>query len=272
MDAGKIDYSPARRPLKDRVRFKIPCYVSHLLQKETSWTYVTLGGDQLIDIQRLLYALDPQQYPQEIISVYYDPEEDANHASESIRTAGFMANKIQAQYNLRSAPRIIYGTVERLRQSDINSDVVVMFLDYEGTVHTYRHEIGTCIGNNVLNVGDLLFVTSCVDEKFFEGNVAFRSKSQRRVSEYCHVSPEKLSPRDRLGFWDLSLIRDQVRQASFHLRNRLDCKPLGPLVLYENTVRMLWLPLQIVDYDPKSKPPRVRLQTLERKPDRLTLE
>jgi len=264
MNAGKIDYAPARRRLKDRVRFRIPFYVSQFLSKGTKWAYTTLGGEQLIDVWRLLYALDPKLYPHEIVSVYYDPDEDAESARQTIRTSELVANEIQLKYGLKFAPRIVYGTVEALRPNDIKSEVVVMFLDYEGTVDKYRHEIGACIVNRVLKAGDLLFVTSCVDEKFFDGNPSFRTKAQKLVSEYSGIRPEKLTSSDILRFHDLNLVRDQVRSASFHLKNRLDCVPLGPLVLYENTVRMLWLPLRIIHYDPKSDAPKVELETLER--------
>ena len=65
----------------------------------------------------------------------------------------------------------------------LDSDLVVMFLDYEGTVLKYQREISSCVANSVLGAHDLLFVTSCVNEKFFEGKHHFRREAQSKVSE-----------------------------------------------------------------------------------------
>jgi hypothetical protein len=159
------NYTPAKTQLKDRIRFILTTYISDYVPHRRKWTYVTLGGPQLIDIRRLLDALDPPQYPARIISCYYNPEDDDDIGRENLRIAERNANDIHMRYNLSSTPNIIHGTVKDIRPTQLKSRRLVMFLDYEGTVWRYHDEIGTCIKNGLFHVGDLLFVTSCADEK-----------------------------------------------------------------------------------------------------------
>jgi hypothetical protein len=263
MSESNVDYDPAARPLKDRVRWRIPDYVSRFVPRGTKWAYITLGGEDLFDVERLLVGLKRQQHPHEIISVYYEPDESPGGARATIRRAELAANDIQLLWHLRSPPRIIYGTVASLGPEDIQSDLVVMFLDYEGTVLKYQREIGSCVANSVLRARDLLFVTSCVNVKFFEGKHHFRFEAQTKVSEFLRVPYDQVTSEDVLKFHDLNVIRDQVRTASFALNKKLDCVPVGPLLLYQDTVRMLFLPLLITS-EHKNEVVKVELETLTR--------
>ena len=263
MTEAAIDYDPVRRPLKDRVRWRIPDYVSRFVPRRTRWTYITLGGTGLFDIKRLLTGVKRPQYPHRIISVYYEPDETTEIVRANKRKADLAANEIHLTWHLQDSPRIIYGTVASLEADDINSDMVVMFLDYEGTVHKYQREIGSCVTNSVLGANDLLFVTSCVNEKFFEGKHHFRREAQTRVSELLRVPYDEVTSEDVLKFHDLNVIRSQVRKASFSLTRRLDCVPIGPLLLYQDRVRMLFLPLQIIN-ERKNPKVTVELEVLTR--------
>lgn len=229
----------------------------------TKWAYITLGGEDLFDVERLLIGLKREKHPYEIISAYYEQDETPQAARASIRRAELAANDIQLLWHLRSPPRIIYGTVASLGPEDIESDRVVMFLDYEGTVLKYQREIGSCVANSVLGARDLLFVTSCVNVKFFEGKHHFRFEAQTKVSEFLRVPYDAITSEDVLKYHDLNVIRDQVRAASFGLNKRLDCVPIGPFLLYQDTVRMLFLPLLITN-QVKNQGVKVELELLTR--------
>jgi len=259
------DYVPAKTPLKDRIRFTLVNYISNCIPPRGKWTYITLGGPQLIDIRRLLDALDPPQYPAQIISCYHNPEDDEGIATENIRTAEGNANNIHMHYNLSYTPNIVPGTVKEIRSSDVKSGRIVMWLDYEGTVLKFRDEISACVKNRILHVGDLLFVTSCADEKFLSNpRHHFRIKANQRVASFLRKDPDEVTTADILTYHDFNLIRDEVKSSSFTHKKRLDCVPLGPLVVYEDTVRMLWLPLRIVGYDCLMRPPSIKLRYLVR--------
>ena len=66
-----------------------------------------------------------------------------------------------------------------------------------------------------------------------------------------------------LKFHDLNVIRGQVRKASFGLKKKLDCVPIGPFLLYQDTVRMLFLPLRIIN-ERKNSVVKVELKALTR--------
>jgi hypothetical protein len=257
------DYDPAKRPLKDRVRWRIPKYVSRFVPPGKRWTYITLGGPGLHDVKRLLIGLKRSQYPHQIISVYHDPDETAEIVRTNIRKADVAASDIQLMWRLKYSPRIIYGTVASLKTDDIDSDLVVMFLDYEGNVLKFQREIASCVTNSVLGADDLLFVTSCVNEKFFEGKHHFRREAQTKVSELVRVPYDQVTSEDVLKLHDLNVIRSQVRKASFGLTKRLDCVPIGPLLLYQDTVRMLFLPLRIIS-EHRNPAVKIELEALTR--------
>jgi len=268
MLAGKKDYSASRTPLKDRVRFRIPYYISRFIPPRCRWAYVTLGGASLTDVRRLLDGLDPKQYPQEIVSFYFNPDDEAEIANEMIRLAEMNAAQIQADYHLLSNVCCLWGTVEGLESLLPKSRRVVMFLDYEDTVERYCHEIATCIRNGTLKKGDLLFVTSCAREELIDlwpemRRHPYRARAEKRVAAFLRISPGQVSSEQILKFHDLNLIRDQVRLSSFQ-KETLDCRPIGNLVVYEDTIRMLWLPLQIIRLSPRLSPPNPKLEFLKR--------
>ena len=155
-----------------------------------------------------------------------------------------------------------------MEPSALRSKKLVMFLDYEDTVERYRHEIGTCIRNGVLKKGDLLFVTSCAREELIDiwpgtRRHQYRARAEKRVAAFLGISPSQVTSEQILRFHDLNLIRDQVRQTSFQ-NETLDCRPIGSLVVYEDTIRMLWLPLQIVKLSSRRGPPTPKLEFLKR--------
>jgi len=268
MLAGKKDYAPSKTPLKDRVRFRIPYYVSRVIQPGCDWAYVTLGGALLTDVRRLLEGLDPKHYPRKIISLYFNPDDDPKVANEMIKQAETNAAQIQADYRLNSSIRCRWGTVESLEPSELRSKKLVMFLDYEGTLESYCHEIGACVRNGVLKKGDLLFVTSCAREELIEPwrgkhRHQYRIRAEKPVAAFLGIRPDQVTSEDILKFHDLNKIRDQVRDSSFH-HEKLDCRPIGNLVVYEDTIRMLWLPLQIVKLNSRIGPPGPKLEFLKR--------
>jgi len=268
MLAGKKNYAASSTPLKDRVRFKVPYYVSRFIPPGCDWAYVTLGGALLTDVRRLLEGLDSKRYPREIVSLYFDPTDEPDIADEMMNHAETNAAQIQADYRLSSRVRCKWGTVERLDPSTLGSMKVVMFLDYEDTVERYCHEIGTCVRNGLLKRGDLLFVTSCAREELIDlwpgmRRHRYRARAERRVAAFLGIRPQQVTSEDILKLHDLNLIRDQVRQTSF--RNAaLDCRPIGNLVVYEDTIRMLWLPLRVVKLDTRLGPPDPKLEFLRR--------
>jgi len=261
------DYSPSKRKLKDRVRWKLTDYIRRFVRPRSKWTYITLGGPQLFDVKRLLEALDPPQYPNQIISCYQNPRDDQESAREAIKVAERNANELQRRHSLRSGISIIPGTVEGLALDDIQpGNMVVMFLDFERSVSSHLHEIAACVSAGLLKPRDFLFVTSCVNEKFVDGNRQFRVKAAERVAAYVGTIPVKKVTTDLiLRYHDFYLIWETVRTASFQTADRrLDCRPLGPLLVYKDTVRMLWLPLRIVHNSPTTSPSHPRLQYLRR--------
>jgi len=268
MLAGKKDYAPSRTPLKDRVRFRIPYYVSRLIHPRCDWAYVTLGGALLTDVRRLLEGLDRKKYPREIISFYFNPNDDPKVANEMIKQAEINAALIQADYRLNSSIRIRWGTVECLEPSDLRSKKLVMFLDYEGTLESYCHEIGACVRKGILKKGDLLFVTSCAREELIESwhsklRHQYRTRAEKPVAAFLGIRPDQVTSEHILKLHDLNKIRDQVRETSFH-HVKLDCRPIGNIVVYEDTIRMLWLPLQIVKLNRRLRPPAPKLEFLKR--------
>jgi hypothetical protein len=268
MLAGKKDYSAPKTPLKDRVRFKIPYYVSRFISAGCDWAYVTLGGPQLTDVRRLIEGLDSKRYPREIISLYFDPTDEPEIAEEIMKHAETNAAQIQADYHLGSIVRCLWGTVERPELTTLRSKRVAMFLDYEDTVERYCHEIGTCVRNGLLKKGDLLFVTSCAREELIDlwpgmRRHRYRARAERRVAAFLGIYPQQVTSEDILKFHDLNLIRDQVRETSFH-NVALDCRPIGNLIVYEDTIRMLWLPLRVVKLGGKLGPPDPKLEFLKR--------